>query len=83
MGTLSLRVTPGAKKNALEFGPPLRVRIAAPPHEGKANAALEGYLSALSGAKVRIASGHKGRVKTIVFEGDKGEFLASLKSARQ
>ena len=79
MGILSFRVTPGAKKNAIDFGPPLRVRISARPHEGAANEALEEYLSALAGAKVRILSGHKGRMKTITFEGSQEEFLASLK----
>ncbi len=76
---MRIRVTPGAKKNALEFGPPLKVRLSAPPQDGRANKALEAYLSALAGAKVRIASGRKSRMKAIEFEGSEEDFLASLK----
>ncbi len=78
MGRLALRVTPGAKKNALEFGPPLRVRLTAPPIDGRANAALEGYLEGLSGMSVRVVSGRKSRIKTIAFESSEDAFLAAL-----
>jgi len=81
MGRLVLRVTPGAKKDALEFGPPLRVRLTAPPQDGRANEALEGYLEGLSGMKVRIVSGRKSRMKSIAFEGTEDAFLASCRNS--
>lgn len=81
MGHLVLRVTPGAKKNALEFGPPLRVRLSAPPIDGRANVALEEYLEGLSGMKVRIVSGRKGRTKAIAFEGAEDAFIAHLRNS--
>lgn len=81
MGLLAIRVTPGAKKEALEFGTPLKARIRAPAQDGRANAALEGYLGGLFGKKVRVVSGHKSRMKKIAFDGSEEEFLASLKSS--
>ncbi len=50
----------------------LRVRVTAPPVEGRANAALERLLaSALDVPKsaVRVVSGARGREKTVVIEG--------------
>lgn len=82
MGHLAIRVTPGASKNALEFGPPLRVRLSAPPIDGRANAALEEYLGGLSGTKVRVVSGHKSRMKTIAFDMDGDAFLALLAKSK-
>jgi uncharacterized protein (TIGR00251 family) len=67
---LSVRVVPRASKNSIQglYGDALKVRITAPPVEGKANAALVSYLSKelnLPRAQVHIKSGETGRNKTV------------------
>jgi len=50
----------------------LRVRIAAPPVDGAANAALERFLAELVGlprGRVRVVGGASGRRKRVLFEG--------------
>ena len=72
---LTIRVTPRARKT--EFGGVLedgtvRIRIAAPPVEGKANKALVKYLSELFGVrknKIEIVAGEKGLDKIISIDG--------------
>jgi len=68
--TFRVRVQPGASKNEIVGvqQDALRVRISAPPVEGKANKALIGFLAKELGVKksqIEIVSGHTSRVKTI------------------
>ncbi len=68
---LAIRVIPRSKKNevvkVLSDGT-IRIRVTAPPVEGKANEALIKYLSKILGvskSKVEIIGGEKGRNKLI------------------
>lgn len=72
--TFRVRVTPRAAGNAIAglTEGMLRVRVSAPPVEGKANKALVDYLAGLFGVPVRrleILRGESGREKTIRVEG--------------
>ena len=67
---LRIRVSPGAKRNSVDgvHGESLRIRIAAPPVDGKANKALISFLSDLLSTPKRnlaIKSGEKGREKVV------------------
>ena len=71
---LELHVQPGAARSefAGEHGGRLRLRLAAPPVEGRANAALIAFLAeyfSVPRRNVRIAAGHKSRRKRVVVEG--------------
>jgi uncharacterized protein (TIGR00251 family) len=71
---LELHVQPGAARSefAGEHGGRLKVRLAAPPVEGRANAALVEFLAGYFGVpkrNVRIAAGLKSRRKRVVVEG--------------
>ena len=71
---LDLHVQPGAKRSefAGEHGGRMRLRLAAPAAEGKANAALVEFLADYFGVpkrNVRIAAGLKSRQKRVVIEG--------------
>ena len=66
---LNLRVSPGARRTAVE-GPygedALKLRVAAPPVDGKANAEVERFLAGLVGARrsdVTLVRGASGRDK--------------------
>jgi len=70
---LALRVQPRAREDA--FGEPLgeelRVRIKAPPVDGKANARLLAFLArscAVPKGRVRLLSGAQGRSKVVAIE---------------
>lgn len=72
--TLNVRVVPRASKNEFAgfFGDSVKVRIQAPPVDGKANAALISFLaSKLSVPKrnIGIVSGESGRQKRIRVSG--------------
>lgn len=59
----------------------LRVQIAAPPHDGQANAALCAYLADAAGIRAQAASirrGSGGARKLIVLDGDPGLIAARL-----
>ena len=59
----------------------LRVQIAAPPHEGQANAALCAYLAAAAGARLsqaRVRRGAGGARKLVEIDGDPEELTARL-----
>lgn len=65
---IALRVTPGARRNALQYGPggSLRAWITAPPEDGKANAAVQALLAAALGvpaSRLSLIRGHKARDK--------------------
>ena len=59
----------------------LRVRVSAPPDDGKANASLLALLARdfhIPKSKLEIATGKTGRLKTIVASGDTGALMAKL-----
>jgi len=71
---LELHVQPGAKRSEFAgmHGERIKVRLAAPAHEGKANAALIEFLAGHYGVpkrNVRIAAGLKSRRKRVVIDG--------------
>jgi len=71
---LELHVQPGASRSEFAgwHGERVRIRLAAPAVEGKANAALVEFLASYFGVprrSVRIASGLKSRRKRVVIEG--------------
>ena len=68
--TLEVHVQPGAKKSEVAgvHGAALKIRVAAPPVEGKANAVLIAYLAEAFGVpkrNVAIIRGESGRRKTV------------------
>ncbi|KUH32181.1 hypothetical protein APY94_10740 [Thermococcus celericrescens] len=83
-GTLLLvYVQPKAKKNEIEgidgWRGRLKVKIKAPPVEGKANKELVKFLSKILGAEVSILRGETGREKDLLVRGvDSGEVLKKL-----
>lgn len=76
---LAVRLTPRGGRDAVEGWatgadgrPFLKARVAAPPVEGEANAALTELLSktlGVSKSSVRIAAGQTGRLKQVEVEG--------------
>ena len=76
--TFRVRVQPGASKNEIVGiqEDALRVRISAPPVEGKANKVIIQFLAkqlAVKRREVEILSGHTSRSKTIHVVGEGGE----------
>ena len=72
--TLELYVQPGARKSefAGEHGGRTKIRLAAPPVEGRANEALIEFLAGHYGVprrSVRITAGLKSRLKRVTIEG--------------
>jgi uncharacterized protein (TIGR00251 family) len=68
--TLTLHIQPGAKKTEVAglYGDALKIRLAAPPVDGKANAALIGFLAERLGvakAAVSLKSGQTSRRKVL------------------
>ncbi len=67
---LFIHVQPKAKKNSIEgvdeWRGRLKVRIAAPPVEGKANKEVVKFFSKLFGAEVVIVRGETGREKDLL-----------------
>ena len=76
---LELHVQPGAKRTGVAgmHGERIKIRLAAPATEGRANEALIEFLAEQFGVAkrdVRILSGMKSRDKRVAIEGDaKGE----------
>ncbi len=71
---IQLRVSPGAARTAVvgRYGDGWKVRVAAPPEGGRANAELERHLAALLGVArrdVRVVAGAAGRTKTVEIAG--------------
>ena len=71
---LVCRIHPNARKDAVEGlrEDGLGIRLSAPPVEGKANKALQKYLSGLLGiakSRIEIRSGEKGRTKVLSLSG--------------
>ena len=68
--TLTLHIQPGAKKTefAGQHGDALKIRLAAPPVDGKANEALVKFIAETLGiarSEVSIKSGHTSRRKVV------------------
>jgi uncharacterized protein (TIGR00251 family) len=76
---VKLRVSPGAKSTEIKglYGKEaLRLAVAAPPVEGKANAEIERYLATLMGvkrSKVAVTKGRSRRNKLVFVSGVKAE----------
>jgi len=82
--TLILHVQPNAKRTEIAglHGGRLKVRIAAPAVEGKANELLVGFLADtfdLPGGRVMIRRGSHGRTKTVEIYGQAASILARVK----
>jgi len=82
--TLILHVQPNAKRTEIAglHGGHLKVRIAAPAVEGRANEVLVGFLTDkfdLSGGRVMIRRGSHGRIKTVEIYGQAASLLARVK----
>ena len=88
---LALKVTPGARKNEIlgweddypQVGRVLKVKIAAPPVEGKANKEIVLFLAKALGiprTSVEVVHGTSGRIKLV--EIPDGTDLSALDNAR-
>ncbi len=65
-----MRVQPGARRSEIvgELGDELKVRLAAPPVDGRANAELVRFVTELAGVprrNVRLVRGHSSRSKVV------------------
>ena len=84
---LQLRVSPGAARSAVvgRHGARWKVRVAAPPEDGKANAAVVRLLADalhVSARDVEIVSGHASRDKSVTLQGiDEDEIDRRLSAA--
>ena len=72
--TLTLHIQPGAKKTEVagEYGDALKIRLAAPPVDGKANAALIAFVADRLGvakSSVSLKSGQTSRRKVLEVTG--------------
>ncbi|WP_210516549.1 DUF167 domain-containing protein [Hymenobacter terricola] len=70
MALLHLKAKPGSRVNQLLIGPDgtATVRLNAPAHDGKANAALQTYLAAVFGiakSRVTLLAGHTSPFKKV------------------
>lgn len=82
----AVRVVPRASKTAVagEHDGALKVRVAAPPVEGAANAELTRFLAkrlGLSAGSVEIVGGHASKTKVVRAAGAKAEDLRRLAAA--
>jgi uncharacterized protein (TIGR00251 family) len=71
---LAIKVVPGASRNGIAgwLGDALKVRVAAPPERGKANAAVEQLLAeaiGIAAESVRIVAGATSARKTVEITG--------------
>ncbi len=81
--TLTLHIQPGAKKTEFAglHGGALKIRLAAPPVDGKANEALIKFVAEtlkLPKSAVNLKSGQTSRRKVLEISGSSREVLASL-----
>ena len=85
--SISVKAIPRATRDEIVgwFGDALRVRVAAPPQDGRANAALEALLAATLGLRksaVRVAAGHGSARKRVEIDGiDRAELERRLAAA--
>ncbi|MBA2377210.1 MAG: DUF167 domain-containing protein [Actinomycetota bacterium] len=72
---ISLRVSPGAKRSGVEglYGEgSIKLKVAAPPVDGKANKEVEAFLAKLLGVRksdVEVVRGAAGRDKVVLVRG--------------
>ncbi|HYM81675.1 MAG TPA: DUF167 domain-containing protein [Candidatus Limnocylindria bacterium] len=85
---LQVRVQPGARRNRLEGrggDGVLRIKVTAPPEDGRANRAVETLLAKALGVKsgqVAVVRGTSSRSKWVEFQGlEAGELEARLRAA--
>jgi len=69
---LKIKVIPNSKVNKIVWQKEnfLKIKLAAPAHEGKANKALINFLSQefkISKSKIKLISGEKSKKKTVLF----------------
>ena len=81
--TLTLHIQPGAKKTELAglHGDALKIRLAAPPVDGKANEALVKFVAETLGlpkSAVNLKSGHTSRRKVLEVVGASVQAVAGL-----
>lgn len=81
--TLTLHIQPGAKKTEFAglHGDALKIRLAAPPVDGKANEALIRFVAetlTLPKSAVNLKSGHTSRRKVLEIQGATQEAVARL-----
>jgi uncharacterized protein len=72
--TVALRVVPRARRTELagRYGDRLKLKVAAPPVEGAANAEVADFLAARCGVRssdVELLAGHRGRDKVVLVRG--------------
>jgi uncharacterized protein len=84
---LTLHIQPGAKKTEIVglHGDALKIRLAAPPVDGKANAALLAFLARKVGAgrtALELVSGQTSRTKRVRIEGYAADELRALLQAK-
>ena len=65
---LRVKVVPGASRSAVAgvLGDRIKVRVAAPPEDGRANRALADLLGALTGCTCTVVAGHGSPQKTVL-----------------
>jgi len=83
--TLTLHIQPGAKRSELAglHGEALKIRLAAPPVEGRANEALLKFIAELFDVSVRqveLKQGGQSRHKVVAITGSKVEPESLLKA---
>jgi uncharacterized protein (TIGR00251 family) len=76
--TLTLHVQPGAKRSEIAglHGEALKIRLAAPPVEGRANEALQRFIAELFAVQLRqveLKQGAQSRRKVVAISGSKVE----------
>jgi uncharacterized protein (TIGR00251 family) len=81
--TLTLHIQPGARKTECAglYGDALKIRLAAPPVDGKANAALLAFIAERLGcprAAVVLKSGQTSRRKVVAVSGCTVDVVARL-----
>lgn len=81
--TLTLHIQPGAKKTEFAglHGDALKIRLAAPPVDGKANEALQKFVAetlGLAKAAVSLKSGHSSRRKVLEVKGAERTAIEAL-----
>jgi len=84
--TLTLHIQPGAKKTEVagQHGEALKIRLAAPPVDGKANEALLRFVAETLGlpkSAVSLKSGQTSRRKVLEISGATSEAVARLAQA--
>jgi len=84
--TLTLHIQPGAKKTEFAglHGDALKIRLAAPPVDGKANEALVKFVAetlGLAKSAVELKSGQSSRRKVLEVRGTSSDAVAALAAA--